>query len=432
MIKKENLKHCRKMLKLNQIDLSGVGMSREYISDVERGKSVLTLDKAKIIIKKLMLYSIHKNILIPLELDDSDIIKLDLVDEYKSFKMLMKFKDESNTDNKLLISLIEIADNPSSEFRFFIYSKISEVYLKEGDYLVSYTYRKNAIEILFSINYENSIFNLNENLRLLRDLAFKIEKPDDMIRYYRQIIKNNHVKNRKCEPFTYYNLALFEKISHDYSNAIKHLYMELSENEPISSSDYYDIILLIASMSFRLEKIDDAMKIYNDIIKKNFISLNENQKSMSASNFIYFYVRNNISNHPRLIRFFEGYLLDSIKKNPHDYQYRYRVFANLGLLRQSQLNFKEAIKYFEKAYDIYFNTYDNITLGYIHLLDESLSVYYNSSSWNTYLKFLNKTVFDDLNKEIETKFLKIVSRVLFLDTDRSSPLILALKKYTYF
>lgn len=431
MINNENLKQCRKILKLNQAEFSGVGMSREYISDVERGKSRLTNDKAKVIITKLMLHSLSQNTIIPLELNNELIPELGLLNEYSSYKLIMYIRNTRMDDiESALLKLNKLTENTLPEFRFFIYIQLSKIHYQKNNIILSYADCKIALDIAFSIDNDSNIFNLNENIKFFSTLAFSTEKATDIIRYYKRLIELNKLNEKECVPFTYYNLALFEKIDHDYLNAIKHLDIELANHEPIELNHYIDIVMMKASLLFKLSENEEGLLIYNDLIRFRFGSLNDEQKSMVTSNLIYFYIQNNLAKSDELLLYCEEYLASTIANTPEIYENRHRVFANLGLLKKSQGNNEVALSYFEKAFTIYFNNFKNTNSGYIHLLDESFEVYYNTNKWNNYLNYLNKTDVNELNNETEGKFIRIIAKVFFVDENRSNFLLTQLFRFT--
>lgn len=405
-------------------------MSREYISDVERGKSKLITRKAQALIHKLLINSLSKNIYIPLKMDEHLINELDLLDILNCYEILFNQKENlvSNPE-KYLLNLIEIVTIPYSDFRFFVLVEISKQYTILNNIEFAYRYMTTALEIAFQNYNDSSIFNIEMNLKHYRQLAFRLEKGIDIIRFYNQLINNNSILEQASPPFMYYNLALFEKIESDYVSSLTHLEIELDCNQNMMKSDYIDLLILKASLLFKLNRYHEAINIYNKIMIGEFEYLSTSRRIMICNNIMFFIVINNITDELQLLKKTQSYLLNLIQKKPELFEKRHRIYANLGLLYFVKSDKTLSKTYFKKAFAIYSNSYSTINSEYINLLSESFESFIDTVDWNFFLEKVNETNIEELNSNSKEQFLNIITRIFYNDLDRHNPLINSLISY---
>ena len=421
MLKFNNLKECRKILQLNQSALSGIGISREYISDVERGKSKLTPEKAKYIINKLMFISLTNNKKIPLESNNIDFRLIGLANIFECYSFLINENKYNSSCNYLYVDQLHVLSNkPLKDYLFFVHLKLAKEYEKINLKKKAYTYMKLALDIAFNSSKELDLFNIDSNLRLFRNLSYDTLNGSDIIEYYKKLINYYKEKGKEIPYFTYYNLALFEKIDSQYEDSFVHLKLELENKKYITKKDWLDLIIMKASLFFKLGNYNEGISLYSDIITNNFHTLDFECQTLVSSNTVFFIVNCKIKNQDNLLNKCSGFLIKSIMDNPTLFEKRHRVFANLALYFKYIQDENTALDYFINSFKRYFNCYNYINNEYIILLEESFSVYYNSQIWNEYLIYAIKPIKEKMTRNSENKYLRIISNILYKDLNRDN------------
>lgn len=422
-----NLKECRKVLKLNQASFAGIGMSREYISDVERGKSTLSADKEQVILERLLLYSLSKQTAIPLELDVTYLKRIGMNDIYQCYSMLMN--NYSTRNNECLDELLALLPLQLREFAYFLNYEIHICYSLQNSIELAYEFLKNALDIAFLKDFKSTVFNVESNLIEFASLAFKLDIGKDIILYYKRIINYKLLNNEEIKPYTYYNVALFEKIEFNFDEAYKYIQLEYSCNKNRSFSDDIDFKIIEASLLLKLNKIDLGMSIYKQIVQNDFDKLDFNQKTLVSSNVIYFVSKYSLSEYAFMLISSKKFILKVLYEFPERFSKRHKMFANLGMCSKQDSSYEDARHYFNKAFEVFFNSYSYANNEFVELLYESMDVYFKSNEWNFYLKMVNRIDLRDLNSSTKKTFLTLLLKIFYLDTNRDNEKIVSLRKY---
>lgn len=286
----EMIKKARKMLKLNQTALTNNNISTAAVSDIEKNKVNLVPTKALMIYETLIIASIDLNIEIELDFDDilSDNIKYQQLKQ--AWKIVLELK--SDLEGNIQTSEFELEKyrllairNDIGILKYFILREIAEVSSKNKSYFVKVLF--NALDYLKWENFKTVYEKFDSTLKLVTSSAYQARRLDELINYYEYEKERLFELGMKIEPRIFFNLSLFYEDMLDYNMASKYLERYLEYKTLLCTEDYYDALLGKARLCTKLKKVEEGIKLYDNILL-NLSSMDfKKQQSIALSNILY-------------------------------------------------------------------------------------------------------------------------------------------------
>ena len=285
-----NIKNAREKLNLYQKDIASFNLSRNFISNIESGKSRLTPSKALMIFKKIIEFSVKKSKYLEIEFNDLLLENeeyINLRDGYSICKKLNDFLESNTKLNKNdLNEYIEFADkNDIGILRYYIYYYSASLLDIENEYKLQIYFK--ALDYLKWTKMEFVLELYKKCLSDLVKLAYKYSKFDLLIHYYEILLNGEEQFRFKVDLKIYYNLALFYKYLEKYDLALKNLERYLENNDDMSMEHIINAMIVKATILTKTNKITEGFKIYEEILDKLKIDDLVYQRSLCLSNMIY-------------------------------------------------------------------------------------------------------------------------------------------------
>lgn len=414
----DQIREARKLLKLKQIQLTDAGISRVHISDVEHGKSKLVTGKAIKIYKKLLFYSLLKNIKVELSFDsivDSD-----------DYHLLKSYYDAFDFDDKLSLKKGVSLNDFENTYKFsklgdlgiFYHHVLSTSNIEDKSFEKAYYHCNESLILQISILKNETLPFFEDTFKSFRKIASKLEKGHQVVRHYMTLIDYYQLHRMPIQKYTYFNIALFSKMDHDYNQALQYINLEIEHNPECSTEDYLDYQYTKASILMYLNRQDEALEIYNHLLLLKDIENHPKKWSIVCSNFIHFACKYRIEKEKKLVLLCKNQLEKLLETEPEMFYQRYKTFSNLGQACHFLDRDDDAKAYFKKAFDAYTNSHIPYAYNYLELIQEALISNYFSEE-TCIIKCLNKVSFEALSLKEENLYKAILIKFMFLKRSTS-------------
>ena len=258
----QRLKKLRKQLNMKQQDFQEVDMTRSYYSMLENGKRNLGVDTASKILEKFKIKA--EQLGITLDIDEKYLM-MSPMEEAKKY-CLDNLKDD--IDKEIAAELINIA-------RIYKLEEVgAEVYKTLGDIKYSSrNYDEAFLNYSLSVDlYKNT--NNNKNMPYLYNrlgmCKFSVLECTDSVMYFNRALYYSGIyKDEITSRYSIYNIAKCYKKLKKYDEAVHYIDAFVSIcNKSSNVEDYIHAQSLKANCLEKTENIDDAILIYNELLKE--------------------------------------------------------------------------------------------------------------------------------------------------------------------
>ncbi len=266
----EKVKRLRRLMGLNQEDLTGGKITRNLISYVENRKARLTLVTAEIIAEAMNNSGRNKGILVTTEY----LLEDELSQAHRILGDIIEAMESSMTKGDIIFAeelrraeeILEEWDIPHRKIK--IYELAGDWYFKKGQYDKSYLYNMRIFE---SLTPESDALSRSEVIVRLARCAYSQEN------YQESIMLNNYavgmIRDGSDERyFNIYKRALFNKAL-AYKRLKEHELclvelgkLELKE-DCLSLNEKVDISILKGSCYLHKKELAIALEIYQGLLK---------------------------------------------------------------------------------------------------------------------------------------------------------------------
>ena len=296
----EKIKKIRKKLRATQSDLSGNGISRVRISQIESGET-LTFKVAHLLANNINKYIKDNNInikeitalyLLESEEDQINRICKDRIDTLSNFKIYKKVMDSFETE---LISLEKfIFENEvivERELKKELYRLAIDYYINTKEYIKSYEYILKCYRLL---NFDEHM----ETIALIREFTYIytwLGKFDDVVMVSKQayiIAKSHNLESTDECKRIYFNCALAYKKLEKYADCYAWL-QKMYDYCKIEKSDELVIKTLQANCCFKENKIEEALKLNYEVLNLSQNLEDLNNIALAYTNLAYIYYKQN-------------------------------------------------------------------------------------------------------------------------------------------
>lgn len=404
------IRNAREELSLYLRDLSQENLSFNLLSNIEKGKTKLTKQKALMLYKTILKYSWEKKIFPEINFDliledNAEYLVLKRAHEYCS-ELLIRF----NSDEEMSIEQYDLAKDLAivKEVNFFSYYiyYLSANLLPSNKLNEKYEAYCKALDYLYWSDISENIYKFKSCLEESITIAYKLSNHKTLVKYYELLLDAQKKYSYRIDSTIYYNLALFNNILGESNIALKYLNKYIDYNIDCSFVDDLDSMILKASILGKLSNFDEAIKLNIKILDKLRGNGLEYQESICLSNNIYWctlidsddckiMISNNIK---RLQEIFE-IIADKRKSNDG-------LYLNIGLGYSSLGNLSGASEYIKKALDTVPNDKRRVVV-----LEDAFDVLIKLEEFETLLKVFEDIAVKDLEEKELIKYLKLLLKL---------------------
>lgn len=293
------IRNARETLGLYQRDLSQDKFSSNLLSNIEKGKTNLTKQKAMMLYTKILEFSWKKNIFPELNFDELMENDVEYVTLRRAHHLCIGLKDKIRLkeciDAKEYIFLKDFAHNEKiGMLSYYLYRLIVQSLAEDMTSEKLETYH----DILDFLRWENLGDNTEEfrsNLEASIPYSYVENKIGQTLTYYYILLEAQKKYNYRVDSNTYYNLVIFNKREKNYDESYKFLNKYLKSKSYLSLEEEAEIKILEASLMSNIGKNDESLKLYSDLSKRLVGENLENLEVLCYSNSIYRICKHNLS-----------------------------------------------------------------------------------------------------------------------------------------
>lgn len=296
----EKIKKIRKKLRATQSDLSGNGISRVRISQIESGET-LTFKVAHLLANNINKYIKDNNInikeitalyLLESEEDQINRICKDRIDTLSNFKISKKvmdsFEDELTSLEKFISENDLIVER---ELKKELYKVAIDYYSNIKEYMKSYEYVLKCYRLLDSDEHMETITLILK----FTYTYFHLGKYDDVIMVCKQafsIAKTHNLEHvYECKRI-YFNCALAYKKLEKYGDCYEWL-QKMYDYCTVEKEDELIIKILQANCNFVENKIEEAIKLNYEVLELSQELEQLHNIALAYANLAYIYYKQN-------------------------------------------------------------------------------------------------------------------------------------------
>lgn len=389
----DQIKEARIQLGITQKDLVDSGISRVHITDLESGKSKLVKVKAHKIYLQLVFLALSKKI--PLHLNFDPLFAKD--DHYfhikRCYEDLRVYIEKDSAvslekNNQVFHSHINHDIGP---LKFILLSFTGSTYLAFNENTKAYECLKDALNTCkYDLN-PTVLPIFQETFTHFRVLCANLCLGHEVLKIYKTLNFYCMVNQVPYKKFTYFNMALFEKINKNYARALEYLNKQVEVEPIISCQDNIDYQITRAAILMHLGHYVDAINIYTTLLTKSKDSIHPKKLSIACSSLIHFIVKYKIHHQAELLQVCNEVLVDLLEDRPHLFKNRFKTYSNLGQVAFYEGAFKKSLDFFNKAFTAYGTSDLNYGVDYITLITEAYPTYmktgHTSSLYRVLMKF---------------------------------------------
>lgn len=262
----EKIRYIRTKFNINQQDITGGEITKEFITMLENDKEIITEPVAKILVNKINILCKEKDINFSLTEDYllEDIVSqakkvaddyIDYINNLEPFKM-------RNIHDTLTEIDIFLKKYNTGEKKSLLYIAIGGRFKLSKNYLKAFDYYLKAFES--SVDNKITLYSLE----MMANCNIYLSKYDDALKDYNTLL--GLTTDSKLQYDTKFNIALCYKKLGEFYNSLDLLYDLLeSHNDIISSSlsQHVNVYLLIGNCLYETNSFNKSIEIYKGLLK---------------------------------------------------------------------------------------------------------------------------------------------------------------------
>ncbi len=400
------LKRARNELELVQNDLTGIGISRVNISDIESGKSKLGVEKACRLYKTLLWQALIKSKAFTFDMDDL----FNEEHEYHVFKachdLILKNKDEDN--RKRLLYLIRLLEKNLGNIRFFILKTIAKIHLDNMEYRKAYEYSSEALILGKQLLDVKFLPAFEGALSTLMFSSAKQRKATVFLTTQKEINAFKEKNDIALGKQTHYNIALFLKNEKRYKEAL--IELEKHSTSEVLLEDRFLLNYLILKSSCLMDTNESEESIEMGLLALKIakrMNLHE-EAMMIASNFIYYIRHYKLKKYNQLSLDLHDLLIDLLKKDDTWIKEQFLIYSNLAYGYYLKKSYDKGMYCFYQAIEAYHNSKADNAFDNIKIIYESYIIFKAGGSLKLLLVYL-----DNINvKSLDEKSLVLYGKLI--------------------
>jgi transcriptional regulator with XRE-family HTH domain len=285
----EKVRKIRKMIGATQKEVAGEGVTRNLISQIENGKTKLSMTTAKIICDNIKLIINKKNIensnIKPTTewlLEDAYTQANNIADDYiKELRIieLEKKKDDNVQERVQEIESFISKWDISLEKKSQIYELISDIYFSLDNLNESFL----KMQISLDLSIQNKEYD--ESIRLMMALCKRMDSSGGnalerlrTVHLALNMYRENNLNNKNLLKKIYFNAALYYSMIEMFDVSIEYL-NQLIEECSLSTRETLDVNLLKGICYEDSNRLDEAERLYLDTLD---ISLKEYEATVTS------------------------------------------------------------------------------------------------------------------------------------------------------
>lgn len=400
------IRDIRKHLKITQDELSGINISRNLISSIEKNKTNLIPQKGILIMEKLIEASLEKNVMIDIKFDDL----LGHYPRYHQIKEAHKFckdiYDATLKYDKLEIALLETDIETLSHYdigllKFFVYyysARYLRFYSKE--LAIKYYFKSlECLKWLYPLEKE-SIFSTA--LREVTPLANEYKMYSKLAEYHDLGIITMEQSDNEFSHNHYYNQAYFNMKAGRLKKA-KEVITSYLNSKSLDQEDLVDAKLLKADILLLNNHVDEGILLLEECLLLINNSDLHDQHADCLCKLLSTISQRDMKSHYDFIEKYKETLNNLMDQVSRHYD-KHKAFHSIALSEAYMNNHERAYLYFEKAY-----TRDNVCL-----MKEALHTY---KTIEKLAEYDEKLYGIDVNKLDDTDHIEYLNWVLEYKTN---------------
>ncbi|KXG73611.1 tetratricopeptide repeat protein [Thermotalea metallivorans] len=254
-----------------QEDLAGDKITRNLISYIENGKTRLTRSTAEVIAENMIrLSEAQKN---PIHISVDYLMETEME---QANRILEKLRNElekySETNEKRFIEVFQRAEEILAEWnlperRAAIYEVVGDFYYQKQKYHESYIHYIKALEDYIRINHHRKTAWIYS---LLGRVSIKLKNYQETINfnnYSMLILESHHMEAPEIMKRILFNNALAYWYLQLHDHCLEFLDKLTKTYDDFSREQYMDILLIKGNYFLDRNELNQAEKIYSDILK---------------------------------------------------------------------------------------------------------------------------------------------------------------------
>lgn len=256
----QKIRKIRKILKMNQEDLSTDGITRPFISMIESEKRGLSYKKAKLLAESFNKKAKQANI--ELFIDADYILRTPSEDAEKyCLEKLINAKSIADFEKIIQISNKFSIENISAK----AYHKIGDLYFKDNCYMNAFAKYNTALDLYKNISETKSYANIYNSIGKCK---MKLLQYSDALFYFQQAnLYALKYSDNDIQRISTYNLGLSFKKLNEMDNALHYLNEFLAMcNKDNNFIEYIYANILICTCYEIQDNIDKSLETYNNLI----------------------------------------------------------------------------------------------------------------------------------------------------------------------
>ncbi|WP_073197809.1 helix-turn-helix transcriptional regulator [Caloranaerobacter azorensis] len=291
----KKIKAIRKILKINQEELTKGVYNRSLISYIENDKIKLSKKVAEILANNINQIAKQKNI--PLEITPDYLLEEEIVQVNKIIRNSLNILNNINTiDNHIFHNEVNRIENlfktyDVKELKLKAYKKIANLYYKNKNYNNSYIYYLKALKVCMQTTNSSCFPELLLELGKCSIKMLNYNVATLINEYALSILKSNSTTNIDLLKKAYFNLSLSYKKLGNYDSCLSTLEnMELN-NLQLDTCEILDILLLKGNCYLRKKQFKSAKDTYFEAL-----NISESNNILNKSAMIYINIANIYNN----------------------------------------------------------------------------------------------------------------------------------------
>jgi len=349
------IKNKREYLNVDITELSDGILTPELLRNIETGKVRLLPESAFTIYKRLVLIALEKNL--PMELHFDELLIGNF--QYRTYKhsnaicqtLRNGLMNEQELKHELLQEFFEQAlDANVGLLSYYILKLCGDAWekLNRAD-LCCDAYFK-AIDLLLETKGKHFLDKFESDLSDITKHADHLRRYDDLINYYSLYIEEKQNNASFIAPKFYFNLGIFNKMTHDYVDSMKYIDLYLEHSKSVPTSTMTDCMILKSSIYSKMGFGEQALALYSETLNLLKSTDYDLRRSMCYSNSINTVIENQMPGKDQMIADYIGDLIQLIKSDSVILEDKYNELGNIGqgYYYLNQLN--ESHDYFIKAF----------------------------------------------------------------------------------
>lgn len=410
------IRNAREELGLYLKDLAQENLSFNLLSNIEKGKTKLTKQKALMLYKSILEHSWGKKVFPELSFDEL----LEESEEYMALKQTHEFcwslkeKNSVISEEEYIKSKEVAAKKNIGMLTYFIHSEVVRLLPEEMSYEKLSTYHE-ILDFLRWSDISENIEKFKSNLLESIPYSYKHNKLETTIKYYTILLEAETKYNFRVDSKTYFNLAILTKREKQYNASLRYLNKYKNSTSYLSLADEAEVKIIKASLLANTGEVEKALDIYLSLSER----LNgQGQEYLEAScygNSIHRIFKHEVKSRIDLIpKYLEKLIeiLETVETAESLNVSMYSMYSNIAQGYFLIDNYNTAKSYFVKALKCSSNDRNKLVI-----LSEAIALYAKLDELEFIIDKMDKLELNSLNKDDKNLLYEMIIEILYMKNE---------------